>query len=495
MLLGQKIFPSPKTDSLILNDASQAAALYYRTVYKSDFISITKKISSKIFNNISFIIVYLSLLGLSAYILFNGRIIRKIAGLFENKYLNAGIAVKILAAGIFLRILVAPFFVHIDMASGLWVPYMMFYHNPVFYALDPDASFHLINQLFHLPVMMFSKIFFSDLYSLWESVPYAYTAQSVFEISCTNSIFLLLLLNKLPFLIADIIFYILLFAYLKENKNLKKGLIFWLLNPISIYVVYMIGRFELYAIVFIMLGLINLKKENIKTAMLMFGISAAFRQYPIMFLPLLLIINSTKPKDYLVNALCFLAPVIFYNMAHNLPAYFAGISATAPTGMVSDDQHSNMLFHYEIRKLVLFAFFYFFLLISVYGKKNELKDKTAEILFLMFNTLLAFGALEPQYYMWVSPFIIILLAENKISISETILFCLLFFGLVLQWDRAFSTYLAMPLYPELFYYLPAPARIINEFYRVEILNKLIVSFFIALNVYWYVKLFKNERLI
>lgn len=487
---GQIVFGYKKNtkNNFYINDRIQSGELYYKSVYDISFFDVCEKIFIKIFQDKIFIIFYILFIIALAVLFFtkSDNFIFKI--FFINKSIfsetNYSIIKKIILAGIILRVIVMPFFSQIDMISGLWVPYMMYYHNPVYYATDPEASFHLINQIFHFPIMMFSKYIFSDLFSLWEKIPFDYNISGVYNLSELKTCFRILFLNKITFLIADIICLVLLLNYFKKSKNIIKGLAFWSFNPIIIYVAYMIGRFDLYAIIFIIAGFLMFEYNKKNLGVLCFGIAAAFRQYPVLLFPFIIVIISKNFKEFIKYCIIIIAPLIIYNLLHNIPAYISNVSVKAPTAVVANDQHSNMLFHYQFSNLVLFPFFYFLLLFWTYKNLRLQPENLYKVVFCFFMILYSFANSEPQFFIWVIPVLAIVYIKEKVSTFELIIFFILFFANLLKWDKAYSTYLCLPLNPELFYYLPAPPRILNEFFPIQIINKLVTSCFTAFNVYW-----------
>ena len=473
-----------------IKDTAGAGEMYYRSVYQVT----SKKILSTIITNITrdrnfnvfycivFFIFFIQLFFKPGFILYRKFLPDSIA---TSK--NFVLGKNIFLTGVLIRFIVMPFFMHVDMTSGLWVPYMMYNHDLLYYASDPDASFHLINQIFHLPFMMMSKIWFTDLYKLWEAFPYTYNLEAVYRLANLDSIYRLLFANKIFYVLADTFFIVLLIKILKKSGKMRNALWLWALNPVTIYVVYMIGRFELYALVFMLLTVYFFRKEKKIAGAVCLGIAAAFRQYPIMIFPIALLLLSRNLKDFIKYSILMAVPVIIYNFAHNFPAHYLDIAVKSPTKVLTNDQHSNMLFNYKIGGLVLFPFAYFLLLLTTWKNPAGTVKNFPLFAFVFFNVLYAFGTLEPQYYMWFIPFLIIMYAEKQIRLEEVITFFILYFLIVLQWDRDFSTYLALPLYPDLFYYLPAPERIINEYYPASIINQLATSFFIALNIFWAVR--------
>lgn len=65
-----------------------------------------------------------------------------------------------------------------------------------------------------------------------------------------------------------------------------------MVNPISIFVVYIYGRFEVIPIFFILASLYYIKTHRFYLSLLMLGISAATRLYPLLlFIPAIILLG------------------------------------------------------------------------------------------------------------------------------------------------------------------------------------------------------------
>jgi len=472
-------------NTLYSNAEKIDGALYFRTIYEYSFGGLLKEIILKIWDNYILLIILTILI---IAIIFKRKKIFDF--LLTDDIKNNRKIYNLLVISVIIRFLIMPFFCHIDFLSGIWVPFKMYYDSFAYYATDPSASFHILNQIIHFPIMMFTKFLMPELYDLWITQPYDYNLSGWYNFSALKSAPTILFILKIPFLLADYLcLYILLRLF--ANVNIKiRALYFWLFNPVALYVVYMIGRFEFYSIFFILFGLMLLKNEKNKLGILCIGIAAAFRQYPILFAPFLLPLISKNIRQFVSNAIIAILPLIIFNVLHNLPAYFAGISASAPTAVVSNDEHSNMLFKYHIKDLFFFPFGYIIAWLFIVDCRKKISAENYFIAVLLFFLILYSSSnFEPQYFMWIIPFLCIAYSKKIFSFYELSCYFLLFFLIVMQWDKTFTTQLAMPMFADLFYFLPSPERIINQYYSVEIINRLATSFFIGFNIWFIYKIY------
>ena len=86
---------------------------------------------------------------------------------------------------------------------------------------------------------------------------------------------------KIPYLILDIG---LAFLLLKTFKN-SKIFYFWLFNPVSIYLIYILGNFDILPSFLTLLSFYFLKKNKLLFSYLSIGIAIALKMYPVIFVP------------------------------------------------------------------------------------------------------------------------------------------------------------------------------------------------------------------
>jgi len=95
----------------------------------------------------------------------------------------------------------------------------------------------------------------------------------------------LMYLLKLPYLLADILCLYLLWHYLPEAKR-RRLIWLWWFNPVVIYTCYLMGQFDIFVALFILLALIYSGKKSWLSAVFL-GIGAGFKPFPLFLLPFL----------------------------------------------------------------------------------------------------------------------------------------------------------------------------------------------------------------
>ncbi len=215
---------------------------------------------------------------------------------------------------------------------------------------------------------------------------------------------------KIPYLIIDLLTAFFLY---KIYKN-KKVVYFWLFNPISLYLIYILGNFDIIP-AFLTLFSIYLNKNNkFVYSYLIIGLAIAIKMYPIMFVPFLILNNKKDLLRQSFLSLFSLLPLI----VSALPFIFSNSFSQAFLG----SGLTQKIIETKFIGLPVFPMVYLLILLNLYFSKNK---NRIEIAFL--QTMLFFLGLvkfHAQWIIWFLPSIIILLDFKNIK-SYLIIFTLL----------------------------------------------------------------------
>ena len=96
----------------------------------------------------------------------------------------------------------------------------------------------------------------------------------------------LLYLLKAPYFVIDAVGLLLIWKLVPSDRR-KLATILWVFNPITIYSAYMLGQFDIYIAVFILLALLLSNGKRPWLAGVALGIAAAFKPFPLVLLPFL----------------------------------------------------------------------------------------------------------------------------------------------------------------------------------------------------------------
>jgi hypothetical protein len=202
----------------------------------------------------------------------------------------------------------------------------------------------------------------------------------------------LLFLLKLPYLIPDIICLLLIRKLLSE-KDKFIGSVFWIFNPVSIYSAYMVGQFDIFIAMFILLALVLSKKNSLYGAISL-ALAAGYKPFPLLFLPLLPGKPGKKILNTIVGFATFLLIILPYlpSKAFRTDALLASQSDKILYAkvMVSGSQYLSWFF------VGLFLVYWF----------NFIRPQSLS-LFSWFATALlpfySFSHYHPQWFTWFAP--------------------------------------------------------------------------------------------
>ena len=210
---------------------------------------------------------------------------------------------KTIILALILRLLVAPFFYHPDLKSQHF-HFQFLSHgvsNIYQYIATNKNSLPYRDTFNYLPLTYFSlgtyhallKPLFPQNLSVWLN------DWSAAQNSYDNFPFFMLIL-KLPYFLFDLgISFILLKLYGKKIFYL------WLFNPLNLYLIYILGNFDVIPVFFTALSWYFLKSSPKYLSFLTLGIATALKLYPVLFLPFFLLY---KPKSIFRNLLFFFLP-------------------------------------------------------------------------------------------------------------------------------------------------------------------------------------------
>lgn len=193
--------------------------------------------------------------------------------------------------GFVIRILVMPTLVQSDFINNMSVPVLFNLQGrlipteyPGFMVYFFSGWFSFIKPL--MPIAVYSDMNFATTFS---AVPGQGLLSFLIRVSDPN-IFSFLFVFKVPYLFLDFASAFLLMLLTDDLKKSAFLFKFWMVNPIAIFVSFVIGQFDIFVVFFMILTIYFLKTGRNNLSALSLGISAAFKFFPIIFvIPLALI--------------------------------------------------------------------------------------------------------------------------------------------------------------------------------------------------------------
>jgi len=354
-----------------------------------------------------------------------------------------------------IRLLIIPFFYHPDIKSTLFhTQYLQFGVGDIYSFVEQNKSQLPYNNIFvYLPFTYFFLGFINILLSpLYPSAFSSWiTDWGFFQNNNPNLPFILLIL-KLPYLIFDFGTGWLIYRLTQNKRYLN----FWLFNPISLYLIYIQGNFDIIPTFFTLACLYFLSVKKDYLGYLSLGIGIALKIYPILFLPFILLKYSPSLKKIIISTIITFIPLILSLIPYIFQANF--YSSFIGSGL------TQKLLENKLFNIPVFPLLYLIILFIFYLSKTKNLDRQLLLLFFIFVSTVNF---HPQWLIWFLPFIIpYFYSKSKYLLVFVFVFSLLYVFLIndnflfwahltpVDWEftRATSPYnlilLKTPLHPD-----------------------------------------------
>ena len=230
--------------------------------------------------------------------------------------------------GLLIRFLLMPFLAHND---------FFLVYGRVVKALTGEANFLAYGQplfhIFHFFGFLIARPFISlkDLLSV-------FVDQNLANPHVLSVIFL----GKLPFVVFEYLSLYLLLQFLNK-KDWLKVVVFWLFNPVNLYVLYAFGRFESVVTFLLLWFFWLLKKQKNTLAYLVFGLLTLTRTFFLVFLPLYFLLIDKKVKEKIKFGVFGVIPFSLWYFSNQ---FFLKI--TPLSNLIQEGKHGSYFFYSQI---------------------------------------------------------------------------------------------------------------------------------------------------
>jgi Gpi18-like mannosyltransferase len=276
----------------------------------------------------------------------------------------------------------------------------------------------------------------------------------------------------MPYLVFDIALSILFFYLINDEKKALLAFKLWIANPISIYICYVMGQFDIIPAFFLMLALYFFKKRRELSCIVSIGISAAFKLFGLLFLPPMAIIYSkehaglkSKAKHLSIMLIIGALPLVVSQIATLLtPTYYESANLAWPVvsevngfygktfyimgqgGNVLNTSLFYLLNYSTSLKTVSFDTIY--LVILIYGLfllgvtyfANWSLGKVWKSFLVFLLAYYAFSLFHPQWFLLGLPLLILLVSEDRSRyFGIYVLLVSLFFVFLGYWNDFFTS--------------------------------------------------------
>lgn len=199
-----------------------------------------------------------------------------------------------LGVGLAVRLLLMPFAVSGDLLAVYWRSHLIAYEGQVFASYLVDMGAHYT----HAAALRLLGPLLPDAQQLWTS-PWWWeddglAPQLIREFAGAPDAFQTLFALKLPYLAFDLAAGLVILALVAYARPvlIRRAWIFWMLSPIGLYATYVFGRYEAFAVLFVVVALLAAERERPWLAALLLGLGVTMRTYPLMAVPVLALVTQ-----------------------------------------------------------------------------------------------------------------------------------------------------------------------------------------------------------
>ncbi|MFH1971206.1 MAG: glycosyltransferase 87 family protein [Patescibacteria group bacterium] len=396
---------------------------------------------------------------------------------------------KLLILAFFLRVLVSAFLYHPDIKTFNFQS--SFLKKGVFniysYLVDNKKDLPFKEEFVYFPLTYFAVGGYQALVT-----PFLGSGFNEWIVNADSSsivtdpnIFKYLIVLKLPYLALDILIAYLLLNYFEDKKKGQKAFIFWLFNPITIFIIYAFGNVDIFPVVLTLVSLSLIKKEKMKLAALTLGLAAGFKLYPLLFAPFLALSGRTTKEKITFGVIPFLV-FIGISLPFLSTAFF---QSTLISGLTTRMFYPSFEigFGESIIAGLLAITTLFFYTALIDKKRNPLN-----YWIVLFMLLLSFSHFHIQWLLWVAPFLIIL-AVKKPKLNLTILaLAVSAFIIPFLYEDRFMSMGLFRIYSLYFDLLPTPFLVLRKVFDPYSMQSIFHSLFAGGTLVMTYLLFKKE---
>lgn len=256
----------------------------------------------------------------------------------------------------------------------------------------------------------------------------------------------------------------------------------WMLNPLIIFTFYIYGRYDAFVFFVLALVLLLLKKQKNYLAATMLGAAVLFRVYPLMLVPIFVLIVGKTWAERIKYLLLISLPYATWLLVKMV----LGVGLKEATWLVSGPHQSFMYsFAFELAQgFKIYPFFlgYFGLLVWLFlqsSNNQNLLRKTHRVgesaSFAKYSlvTLLLFLSLStflPNYPVWVFPFLVLFLVDNP-NLKKLHTLQILSFAMILPfWNNPLFLRLLSPVSEQAFYNFPVQGLVSLIYPAEKVIN-------------------------
>jgi hypothetical protein len=362
---------------------------------------------------------------------------------------------KWILTGLLIRLLLMPFTTHSDLLSVYYRAHLFLEGRfPVGLGPSVFSMMHAGFLWLIRPLLPYS--------TMWGSPDQnSYMPFDWLDFINSTAVFRELFLFKLPYLVFEVLAVWLLLKLTADQKHHVGVVAFWMMNPVVIFSTYIFGRFDIIIVFLILSALYLAQQERPNWALLVLGLAAMLRLYPIiLILPFALVLRTepaARARLVLLGVLPFAASM------------FAGLlqpeaSLRGVAGMQHMAYPLTMKFSLELQdSLYVFVFLYSLIVMYLYLNPHPGIANLKRFCFYVVLLYFATSFFHPHYLIWLAPFSAFYFHQpdfkpiywTQVGAWITYTF---------QWGRSLAGYIIAPLSPAFFWSVLSPSEWIDQYY-------------------------------
>jgi len=301
-----------------------------------------------------------------------------------------------------------------------------------------------------------------------------------------------LFLMKLPYLAADLVTGYVLTKLVAPCWR-RRILSLWLLNPIVIFVSAVFGRHDSISIAIVMLSTLFALQGRRYLGVALLGLGSAARFFPAFLAPFYAFaFRRTRRELYLL-----LGGLIGFWLVIELTVIAA--TGNSPTfALINRYPHIEYLFDMSVDvgggdSLFIFPFAYAMLFLWFVHFADGQMDSYIPVAAAVMLVLFGFTYFNPQYAIWVVPFLILSIYQDGRLMLLHAAQILLLGLLALQWGAALTWALFQPLLGDQVNTLPGAMNVIGSFISADVYLGVVRTLFTAVSLWLAFLVLRNWR--
>lgn len=400
--------------------------------------------------------------------------------LFKSKFILP------ILIGLVIRIFLMAFTYHPDLAGQSMSSYFWGTKNIInvyehLLSLAPDhplvRNFGVSDIFIYPPLTYFTLGTFQKLFSfsgLGNFIETIMVGTNIYKIARLNWFLFIL---KFPYLIFDFAIAFLLYKYFNKPRQKYLAFILWIFNPVNLYVTFCLGVFDIIPVFFTVLSAYFLKKQKLSFSALSIGFGIAFKMYPIFLLPFIIFKSNNWIQRLRLAIISFLPVVV-----SNLPFIFS----SAYRYMVFSPKSQKMLYMQWMLSgaegifpfLLILTFLYLLSQNKLYRPKFYIS-----YFFSVFLLLFSVTHFHPQWFLWITPFLIIELINYQFKEAWVYLgLVFIYIFIVFTFENSLSVGLFAPLNPSLASFIGTQS-ILSKYTDINMIKSYFRSIFAGISGY------------